>query len=68
MFPIKRIEQLYFDLNHYYSQVISFQDREKRYQDILIKFSKILSELDEVIEEMRKYNNNTNNQIVNLNK
>ena len=68
MFPIKRIEQLHFDLNHYYSQVISFQDREKHYQDILIKFSKILSELDEVIEEMRKYNNNTNNQIVNLNK
>jgi hypothetical protein len=68
MFPIKRIEQSHYELNNYYSQVISFQDKEPQYQEILIKFSKILSELDEVIEDMRKYNNNTNNQIVNLNK
>jgi DNA repair ATPase RecN len=68
MFPIKRIEQSHYELNNYYSQVISFQDKEPQYQDILVKFSKILLELDEVIEEMRKYNNNTNNQIVNLNK
>ena len=71
MFPIKRIEQSHFELNNYYSQIIAFQDKNLKYQEIVLKFSKILSELDEVIEDMRKYNNNNNNidkKIISLNK
>jgi CII-binding regulator of phage lambda lysogenization HflD len=68
MFPIKRIEQLYTELNHYYLQVIAFQDKESQYQDIISKLSKSISELEDVIEDMRKYNNNRNDQIINLNK
>ncbi|MGE0243661.1 MAG: hypothetical protein AB7P56_07010 [Nitrososphaeraceae archaeon] len=70
MFPIKRIEQSHYELNNYYSQIIAFQDKDLKYQEIILKFSKILSELDEVIEDMRKYNNNNNidNQVISLNK
>jgi hypothetical protein len=68
MFPIKRIEQIHQELNHYYSQIIAFQDEDSQYQNIVTKFSRIISELDNVIEDMRKYNNNTNDQIINLNK
>jgi hypothetical protein len=32
------------------------------------KISKNLSELDDIIEGMRKYNNNKNNQLININK
>ena len=69
MFPIKRIEQSHFELNNYYSQIIAFQDKNLKYQEIVLKFSKILSELDEVIEDMRKYNNNNiDKEIISLNK
>jgi hypothetical protein len=69
MFPIKRIEQSHLEFNNYYSQIIAFQDKNSKYQEIVLKFSKILSELDEVIEDMRKYNNNNiDNQIISLNK
>ena len=68
MFPIKWIEHLHHELNHYYSHVISFQDKEPYYQNIMPKFSKILLELEDVIEDMRKYNNNRNDQMINLNK
>ena len=68
MLPIKRIEQLHQELNHYYSQFISFQDKDSQYQDIITKLSRTISELEDVIEEMRKYNNNSNDQLINLNK
>jgi len=68
MFPIKRIEQLQQELNHYYSQVISFQDNDSQYQNIIPKLTKTIAELEGIIEDMRKYNNNRNDQIVNLNK
>ena len=68
MFPIKRIEQLHQELNHYYLQVIAFQDKDSQYQDIIPKLSKTISELEDVLEDMRKYNNNRNDQIINLNK
>ncbi|MGE5634763.1 MAG: hypothetical protein ACM3VV_05985 [Deltaproteobacteria bacterium] len=68
MFPIKRIEQIHQELNYYYLQVISFQDKDSQYQDIVTKFSKNLSELDDIIEDMRKYNNNKDNQLINLNR
>jgi CII-binding regulator of phage lambda lysogenization HflD len=68
MLPIKRIEQLHQELNHYYSQVIAFQDKDSQYQDIITKLSRTISELEDVIEDMRKYNNNSNDQLINLNK
>ena len=48
-------------------QVIAFQDKDSQYQDIVIQFSKTLSELDDIIEDMRKYNNK-NNPLININK
>jgi CII-binding regulator of phage lambda lysogenization HflD len=69
MFPIKRIEQLHQELSQYYLQVIAFQDKDSQYQDIIPKLSKTISELEDVLEDMRKYNNNNrNDQIINLNK
>jgi len=67
MFPIKRIEKIHEELNHYYLQVIAFQDKDSQYRDIMAKFSKNLSELDDIIEDMRKYNNK-NNPLININK
>ena len=66
MFPIKRIEQLHTELNRYYYQVVAFQDKDLQYEDIKIEFSRIITELKDVIEDMRKYNNNRNDQIINL--
>jgi len=66
MFPIKIIEKIQEELNHYYLQVITFQDKDSQYQDIVTKFSKNLSELDDIIEDIRKYNNK-NNPIININ-
>ncbi len=68
MFPIKRIEKMHQELNYYYYlQVIAFQNEDSQYQDIVTKFSKNLSELDDIIEDMRKYNNK-NNPVININK
>ena len=67
MFPIKKIEKIQEELNHYYLQVIAFQDKDSQYQDIVTQFSKTLSELDDIIEDMRKYNNK-NNPLLNINK
>jgi hypothetical protein len=66
MFPIKRIEKIQQELNNYYLQILAFQDKDSQYQDILTKFSKNLSELEDIIEDMRKYNNNKNTQLINL--
>ena len=60
MFPIKRIEKIYEELNHYYLQVTAFQDKDSQYQDIVAKFSKTLTDLESVIDDMRKYNNKNN--------
>ena len=66
---MKQIEQLHQELNHYNLQVITFQDKDSQYyQDIVTKLSKIISDLDNVIDDMRKYNNNRNDQIINLNR
>ena len=67
MFPIKRLEKMYQQLYHYYSQVITYQNKDPKYQDIVTKFSKNLLELDDIIEDMRKYNNK-NNPVININK
>ena len=52
MFPIKRIEQLHNELNRYYYQIIAFQDKDLQYQDIKIEFSRIITELKDVIEDI----------------
>jgi hypothetical protein len=67
MFPIKRIEKMHQELNYYYLQVIAFQNENSQYQDVVTKFSKNLSELDDIIEDMRKYNNKKN-PVLNINK
>jgi hypothetical protein len=67
MFPIKRIEKIHQELNHYYLQVIAFQNEDSQYENIVAKFSKNLLELDDIIEDMRKYNNK-NNPLININK
>ena len=61
MFPIKRIEKIHQELNYYYLQVIAFQNEDSQYQDIVTKFSKNLSELEDVIVDIKKYNNNKKN-------
>jgi hypothetical protein len=67
MFPIKKIEKIHQELNHYYLQVIAFQNEDSQYQNIVTKLSKNLSELDNTIEDIRKYNNK-NNPLININK
>ena len=67
MFPIKRMEKIHEELNHYYLQVTVFQDKDSQYPDIVTQFSKTLSELDDIVEDMRKYNNK-NNPLININK
>ena len=61
MFPLKGLEKIHEELHRYYLQVITFQNEDSQYQDIATKFSKNLSELDDIIEEMRMYNNNSKN-------
>ena len=61
MFPIKRLEKTHEEFHRYYLQVITFQDKDSQYQDIATKFSKNLSELEDIIEDIRIYNNNSKN-------
>jgi hypothetical protein len=61
MFPIKTLDKINEELYHYYLQIITFQNEDPHYQDIAAKFSKNLSELEDVIEYIKKYNNNKKN-------
>jgi hypothetical protein len=61
MFPIKRLEKIHEELHNYYLQIITFQNEDPQYQDIATKFSKNLSELEDVIEDIRIYNNHSKN-------
>ena len=56
MFPIKRLEKMYQELHRYYLQVITYQNKDPKYQDIATKLSKNLSELEDVIRDIRRYN------------
>jgi hypothetical protein len=49
------------------SQIFAFQDKDSKYQDIVNKFSRNLSDLDDIIKVLRKYNNK-NNPLININK
>jgi hypothetical protein len=61
MFPIKTLDKINEELYRYYLQIITFSNEDPYYQDIAAKFSKNLSELEDVIEDINKYNNNKKN-------
>ena len=67
MFPLKRLEKIHEELHRYYLQVITYQNEDPKYQDIATKLSKNLSELEDVIKDIRKYNtNNKNNPLIHI--
>lgn len=67
MFPIKGLEKIHEELHRYYLQVITYQNEDQEYQDIVTKLSKNLSELEDVIKDIRKYNtNNKNNPLIHI--
>ena len=65
MFPLKGLEEIHEELHHYYLQVITYQNEDQEYQDIVTKLSKSLSELEYTIKYIRKYNKNMKNQLIN---
>ena len=67
MFPIKRLDKINEELHRYYLQVITYQNEDPKYHDIATKLSKNLSELEDVIKDIRKYNtNNKNNPLIHI--
>jgi hypothetical protein len=68
MFPIKRLEKIHEELHRYYLQVITYQkEQDPKYQDIATKLSKNMSELEDIIKDIRKYNiNNKNNPLIHI--
>jgi len=67
MFPLQRLEKIHEELHRYYLQVITYQNEDPKYQDIATKLSKNLSELEDVIKDIRKYNtNNKNNPLIHI--
>ncbi len=67
MFPIKRLEGIHEELYRYYLQVITYPKEDPNYQDISTKLSKNMSELEDIIKNIRKYNyNNKNNPLIHI--
>ena len=67
MFPLQRLEKIHDELHRYYLQVITYQNEDPKYQDIATKLSNNLSELEDVIKDIRKYNiNNKNNPLIHI--
>ena len=67
MFPLKGLEKIHEELYRYYLQVITYQNEHPKYQYIASKLSKNLSELEDVIKDIRKYNyNNKNNPLIHI--
>jgi len=67
MFPLKGLEKIHEELHRYYLQVVTYQNEDQKYQDIVTKLSKNLSELDSIIKNIRKYNyNNKNNPLIDI--
>jgi hypothetical protein len=68
MFPLKRLEKIHEELRRYYLQVITYQkEQDPNYQDIATKLSKNMSELEDIIKDIRKYNiNNKNNPLIHI--
>jgi hypothetical protein len=68
MFPIKRLEKIHEELHRYYLQAITYQkEQDPNYQDIATKLSKSMSELEDIVKDIRKYNiNNKNNPLIHI--
>ena len=67
MFPLQRLEKIHEELHRYYLQLITYQNEHPKYQDIATKLSKNLSELEDVIVDIRKYNiNNKKNPLIHI--
>ncbi len=67
MFPIKRLEKIHEELHLYYLQVITYPKADPNYLYIATKLSKNLSELENVIKDIKKYNiNNKNNSLIHI--
>jgi hypothetical protein len=64
MFPLKGLEKIHEELHRYYLQVVTYQNEDQQYQDIVTKLSKNLSELEYTIKNIRKYNKNMKNQLI----
>jgi len=64
MFPLKGLEKIHEELHCYYLQVVTYQNEDQKYQDIVTKLSKNLSELEYTIKNIRKYNKNIENQLI----
>lgn len=64
MFPLKGLEKIYEELHRYYLQVVTYQNEDQEYQDIVTKLSKNLSELEYTIKNIRKYNKNMKDQLI----
>ena len=64
MFPLKGLEKIHEELHRYYLQVITYQNEDQQYQDIVTKLSNNLSELEYTIKNIRKYNKNMKNQLI----
>ena len=61
---ISEISQIQDYLNNYYiHNVFAYQNDSKEYQNILSRFSKLLDNLYQITEDMKRYNhcNNNNN-------
>jgi len=60
-FRIEEIGNIHNLLNNYYIQnVFVCQSGTKEYQDILTRFSQLLDILYQIIQDMKRYNNNNN--------
>lgn len=64
MFPLKGLEKIHEELHGYYLQVVTYQNEDQEYQDIVTKLSKNLSELEYTIKNIKKYNKNMKNQLI----
>jgi hypothetical protein len=57
---ISEISQIHDYLNNYYiHNVFAYQNDSEEYQNILSRFSILLDNLYQTIEDMKRYNNNT---------
>ncbi len=59
---ISEISQIHDYLNNYYiHEVFACQSGSTEYQNILSRFSQLLDILDQIIQDMKRYNNKNNN-------
>ena len=58
-FEIPTIGNIHNELNNFYiKEVFAYQNDSKQYQDILTRFSILLDNLYQIIQQMERYNNN----------